>query len=103
MKLSRKAFQVLTFLANRGVVASGAQIGRELKLASGTLYPLLAKLEKNGLVYSEWEIGDPKLLGRPRRRFYNITGAGAANIEHELTELGLQVPSGWGTTSGSAS
>jgi PadR family transcriptional regulator PadR len=56
---------------------SGAEIGRSTKLASGTLYPILLRLEDAGWLASRWEDGDPHELGRPRRRFYRITGLGA--------------------------
>ena len=38
----------------------------------GTLYPLLARLEENGLVSTEWRAGD----GGPGRKFYELTAAG---------------------------
>jgi DNA-binding PadR family transcriptional regulator len=58
---------------------SGVQIGRETKLATGTLYPILLRLEQARWVESRWEDGDPHILGRPRRRFYRITALGARN------------------------
>lgn len=47
-------------------------------LPSGTIYPILARLEQLGWVDSTWE--DPAVheaAGRPRRRFYRITEDGA--------------------------
>ncbi|MEV5982142.1 PadR family transcriptional regulator [Streptomyces sp. NPDC052114] len=47
-------------------------------LSSGTIYPILARLEQVGWLDSSWE--DPALheeTGRPRRRFYRITKEGA--------------------------
>lgn len=55
--------------------------------AHGTLYKALGRMEKAGLLESEWE--DPELAaeeGRPRRRLYWVTGAGAtalARLESE--------------------
>ena len=49
------------------------------KIAEGTIYPLLLRLEKNGLaeaVYRQSEVG-------PRRKYYRLTAAG----ERELTEF----------------
>jgi PadR family transcriptional regulator PadR len=72
---------------------SGAQIARTTKLASGTLYPILARLEQAGWLASEWETGDPRKLGRPRRRFYQVTGLGenkakaAARKMHSISTL----------------
>jgi PadR family transcriptional regulator, regulatory protein PadR len=66
---------------------SGAEIGREAKLASGTLYPILARLEQAHWLESRWEDGDPHLLGRPRRRLYRLTGLGAAKARAAFKEL----------------
>jgi PadR family transcriptional regulator PadR len=66
---------------------SGAQIGRTTKLPTGTLYPILLRLDQAGWVKSRWEEGDPHILGRPRRRFYRITALGernAAEAAHEI-------------------
>jgi DNA-binding PadR family transcriptional regulator len=43
---------------------------------SGTIYPILARLEVAGWLTSFWEEGDPAVLERPRRRMYRLTGAG---------------------------
>jgi DNA-binding PadR family transcriptional regulator len=67
--------------------ASGAEIARETKLATGTLYPILLRLERAGWVSSRWEEGDPKVLGRPRRRFYTVTGEGAQAQRAAASEL----------------
>jgi DNA-binding PadR family transcriptional regulator len=66
---------------------SGAEIGKATKLASGTLYPILLRLEGAGWLESRWEMEDPKALGRPRRRFYRITGAGALKARETFKEF----------------
>jgi DNA-binding PadR family transcriptional regulator len=66
---------------------SGAEIGRATKLASGSLYPILLRLEGAGWLESRWETEDPKALGRPRRRFYRVTGVGAKKARAEFKEL----------------
>jgi PadR family transcriptional regulator len=46
-------------------------------LASGTVYPILARLEQAGWLESEWEDASvPRDSGRPRRRFYGLTPDG---------------------------
>jgi PadR family transcriptional regulator PadR len=60
---------------------SGAQIARTTQLASGTLYPILMRLEQAGWLESQWEAGDPHTLGRPRRRFYWVTGLGESKAK----------------------
>jgi PadR family transcriptional regulator PadR len=70
---------------------SGAEIARSTKLASGTLYPILIRLEEAGWVESRWEIGDPHELGRPRRRLYQVTGLGLRRARSAFRELVLPV------------
>ena len=41
-------------------------------LKGGTIYPLLARLEQEGLVSSEWRAGD----SGPRRKYFTITATG---------------------------
>lgn len=44
-------------------------------IGHGTLYKALARLEEMGLLTSRWEEAPP--AGRPRRRLYELTAAGA--------------------------
>ena len=56
----------------------GLEISRETGLLSGTIYPILVRLEKAGWVASAWEEhADPSKIGRPRRRHYWLTAKGA--------------------------
>ena len=55
----------------------GLQICAEAGLASGTIHPILARLEGFGWLESRWEDTDPKEQGRPRRRYYKLTDRGA--------------------------
>ena len=54
----------------------GAEIGAAAGLASGTVHPILARLEGVGWLESRWEDVDPRREGRPARRYYRLTGAG---------------------------
>ncbi len=49
-------------------------------LGHGTLYKALARLERANLLESRWEEIEPAVEGRPRRRLYRITPAGAAAL-----------------------
>jgi PadR family transcriptional regulator PadR len=66
---------------------SGAEIGRVTKLKSGTLYPILLRLEQAKWLESRWEADDPRELGRPRRRLYRLTGLGAKKANKALAEV----------------
>jgi len=64
-----------------------------LLTAHGTLYKALDRMQKAGLLESEWE--DPLLAageGRPRRRLYRVTAAGEAAL------AGARVPQRRGAT-----
>jgi PadR family transcriptional regulator, regulatory protein PadR len=50
----------------------GLELGELAGLATGTIHPILARLEKVGWVSSRWEQVDPKEQGRPRRRYYRL-------------------------------
>jgi PadR family transcriptional regulator len=50
----------------------GLDLSRVTGLKSGTLYPILARLEKAGWLDSEWEVLDPREAGRPARRLYRL-------------------------------
>jgi DNA-binding PadR family transcriptional regulator len=54
----------------------GLELMDQTGLKSGTLYPVLARLEEAGWVTSSWEDTDPRDAGRPRRRYYELTGLG---------------------------
>jgi DNA-binding PadR family transcriptional regulator len=66
---------------------SGAEIGKSTKLQSGTLYPILMRLENYGWLSSRWETEEPNELGRPRRRFYRLTGLGQRQAMASMQEL----------------
>jgi len=59
----------------------GFEIMRAAHLKSGTVYPLLRRLEAGGLVASEWEEGpEAHDEGRPPRRYYAATAAGRSAL-----------------------
>jgi PadR family transcriptional regulator PadR len=66
---------VLQALANGRVF--GMDIIEHTGLPSGTVYPMLRRFERDGLVESEWETPD-KAFGnrRPQRRNYRLTREG---------------------------
>nr|WP_244197375.1 PadR family transcriptional regulator [Amycolatopsis coloradensis] len=50
----------------------GLEICGAAGLPSGTIHPILTRLEKAGWLRSRWERIDPSELGRPRRRYYSL-------------------------------
>jgi len=77
------------FLHDSGAEVYGLAMVRATRLKSGTLYPLLDRLEAEGFVTSRWEDADASELGRPRRRFYRLTGLGAHEARQILLEHGV--------------
>jgi PadR family transcriptional regulator, regulatory protein PadR len=55
----------------------GLEIGSVAGLRSGTVHPILARLEGYGWLSSRWEDVDPSAEGRPPRRYYRLTAIGA--------------------------
>ena len=50
-------------------------------LPSGTVYPILRRLDREGFVESRWEDqSDAQKEGRPPRRYYEITQAGHVRL-----------------------
>jgi PadR family transcriptional regulator, regulatory protein PadR len=63
----------------------GFALAEATSFPSGTIYPILARLETAGWLTSFWEQEDPAELERPRRRMYRLTGAGAYAAREALT------------------
>ena len=55
----------------------GREIGTAAGLRSGTVHPILARLEGCGWLSSRWEDVDSGAEGRPARRYYRLTAGGA--------------------------
>jgi PadR family transcriptional regulator PadR len=62
----------------------GLELSKESGLPSGTIYPMLRRLERDGWVESRWEEADPSEEGRPRKRLYLLTGLGAQEARRHL-------------------
>jgi PadR family transcriptional regulator, regulatory protein PadR len=68
----------------------GYDLMKATKLPSGTLYPMLARLQQEGLVHSEWEDQRPDAAGRPPRKYYRLTAEGARVAHLELAQAPAQ-------------
>src|SRR5271168_174184 len=77
VRMSLQTLKVLeTFLENPTEQLAGAEVHQRCGIASGTLYPILLRLESAGWFASQWESIDPSKAGRPRRRLYRLTSTG---------------------------
>lgn len=72
----------------------GLEIGGAAGLASGTVHPLLARLEAHGWLVSRWEDIDPSAEGRPARRYYRLTAQGVADARAALALKRARRPHG---------
>lgn len=73
--LSPHARMVLAVLLDAGSEWShGYELARVADVKSGTLYPLLIRLEAQGFLEAEWQQAVEK--GRPPRHAYRLTASG---------------------------
>ncbi len=63
----------------------GLKIAKAIGRPTGSVFPILARLEDCGWVISEWEASDPAARG-PRRRFYRLTPDGLVCARNLLAE-----------------
>src|SRR3954452_25254420 len=76
-RMSQSTLAVLRVLVDaRGERCYGVEIGKAAGVASGTLYPILDRLTREGWLDASWEKLDPSETGRPRRRYYKLTALG---------------------------
>jgi PadR family transcriptional regulator, regulatory protein PadR len=81
MRMTIPTQLVLRFLLEEPTAERyGYEIGEASGLPSGTVHPILARLEGAGWLESRWEDVDASGAGRPARRYYRLTadGVGAA-------------------------
>lgn len=81
--LGNVQIQILEAVA-RGV-GHGFDLMDETGLPSGTVYPALSRLERDGLVSSRWENARiAQKEKRPPRRYYELTTAGRERLAEAL-------------------
>ncbi|GAA3441330.1 PadR family transcriptional regulator [Planomonospora venezuelensis] len=74
------------FLSDPAQRRYGLELCEATELPSGTVYPVLARLEQIGWLNSHWEEPDTHVdAGRPRRRYYTITPDGTEKSRDAIT------------------
>ncbi len=89
-ELSRASTEVLVLSLLAEEPMYGYQIAKELHRRSGgyfdfkegTLYPLLHRLEKQGLVRGQWQVVERG----PSRKYYHLTESGKKALERSAEE-----------------
>lgn len=96
VRLSERGLRVLRLLVERpSERRSGAEIAKATGIGSGTLYPLLARLEAAGWLKSHWENVKPSEVGRPRRQLYRLTAVGQRRGREALSGVQLLGAPAW--------
>ena len=74
------------------VISRGCNYGFDIMertgLPSGTVYPILRRLEESGLIIARWEPEAAQELQRPQRRYFKLTRTG----ERTLVKAALRYP-----------
>lgn len=82
-RLTRTTSMVL-YAVFRGI-RHGFDIIDATGLPSGTVYPILRRLEEGGLLRSDWEpVQVARNEQRPPRRYYRVTGPGGVAVREAL-------------------
>lgn len=88
-RLSRETLRLLeSFLDRPTDWRYGYELSRETGLKSGTLYPILMRLEKHALLEARWVVTEE---GVPPRHTYRLTSSGLELARAKVPELGT----GW--------
>jgi PadR family transcriptional regulator PadR len=86
MKMTGPLERVLrAFLEDPAAPRYGYDLMKAARLPSGTLYPMLGRLEDDELVSSAWET--PSEDGQRPRKYYQLTGEGVRVARLELAQL----------------
>ncbi|MBZ5633162.1 MAG: helix-turn-helix transcriptional regulator [Acidobacteriia bacterium] len=84
-QLTRQTMLILSILMGNAEPLAGSKIANLSGLASGTLYPILIRLEEAGWIKSKWESPE-ETAPKPRRRLYSVTGIGVQRARAEAAE-----------------
>jgi DNA-binding PadR family transcriptional regulator len=87
--------QVAVLHAVADGVAYGFDVIDRTGLPSGTVYPALSRLERDGYLRSSWETeASAFAAGRPARRYYRVTAAGLQTLRQSVEAYRALLPLG---------
>lgn len=72
------------FVANPRLPLSSTEIVSATGVLSGTIVPILHRMEEMEMLESDWEDVEPSVARRPRRRYYQITPWGIQRAHEQL-------------------
>lgn len=69
----------------------GTDLIRETGIKSGSMFPILTRLEHAGFVTAQPEGADPHEVGRPSRTYYRLTPRGERYAREQLSALAAEL------------
>jgi PadR family transcriptional regulator, regulatory protein PadR len=84
-RITEATLDVLGVLIGPDDELYGLKIAKAVGRPTGSVFPILARLEQLGWVTSEWETSEPTARG-PRRRFYRLSPNGLTEARAVLAE-----------------
>ncbi|MER8066954.1 MULTISPECIES: PadR family transcriptional regulator [Streptomyces] len=90
-RITSATLDVLEAFLVSGEELHGFAVAKAAGKPTGSIYPILARLEQAGWLDSHWEAEHPA-EGRPRRRFYMLTPTGAEQARSIVLERRGQLP-----------
>ena len=88
MRMSSATLRVLeALLSNRAGQHYGYGLLKQTGIKSGSLYPILDRLETEGWIEGAWEAEG--VGGRPPRRYYKLTALGAREAKAAQKKHGV--------------
>ncbi len=85
LRVTDATLDVVEALLQGGDKLYGLKIARDIGRPTGSVFPILARLERLGWVDSEWESTEATARG-PRRRFYRLNPDGLAGARILMVE-----------------
>ena len=82
-KVTEATLDVLEALLGPDDELYGLKIAKAIERPTGSVFPILARLEQAGWVASEWETAEAR---GPRRRFYRLSPDGLSGARALLAE-----------------
>ncbi|HET7015986.1 MAG TPA: sigma-70 family RNA polymerase sigma factor [Streptosporangiaceae bacterium] len=100
MRITVQTLEVLRVLVEDPATGRyGLEISEKSGLSTGTVYPVLTRLEQAGWVRSTWEDLDESAAGRRARCYYRLTSDGTENAQSAIADVQHRLrPATEGTT-----
>jgi PadR family transcriptional regulator, regulatory protein PadR len=87
VRITLQTLQVLRILLNNPAGEHyGLEISRTSGLPTGSIYPILTRLETAGWITSAWEEINESEAGRRRRRYYRLTSDGTQQAQEAVLD-----------------